>query len=150
VFYNFAHSDPYYQAPQAMIRAAWNDEAADSSPPRLGYADYNLFYSPKAKVQRNYLLAVAGKTQRKDAGFGRNDVPKNGKADEQADPKFKGPVPEKFPFTDEEILSGKVTVSKILAFYRDAYRPAADSPLIGAGDPADGQGTNIGAVDLRD
>jgi hypothetical protein len=34
----------------------------------------------------------------------------------------------------------------MLAFYRGAYTPAAGSPLIGAGDPADGAGTNIGAV----
>jgi hypothetical protein len=37
-------------------------------------------------------------------------------------------------------------VSKILAYYRDAYTPAAGSPLIRAGDPADGESTNIGAV----
>jgi hypothetical protein len=44
------------------------------------------------------------------------------------------------------VQARKITVSKILAFYRDAYTPAEGSPLIGAGDPADGEGTNIGAV----
>jgi hypothetical protein len=146
VFYNFAHKGRYYKGPQGMIRAAWNAGSADTKPPRLGYADYNLFYSPKVKAPRNYLLSVADKVERKDAGFGRNDVPRGGAADAQSDPKFKGPVPEVFPFSDEDIKSGKVTVSKILAFYRDAYSPASDSPLIGAGDPADGEGTNIGAV----
>ena len=34
----------------------------------------------------------------------------------------------------------------MLAFYREAYTPTADSPLIGAADPADGEATNIGAV----
>ena len=33
--------------------------------------------------------------------------------------------------------SGKVTVSRILSHYRDAFSPAASSPLVGAGDPAD-------------
>src|SRR5207247_874583 len=82
VFYNFAHKEKYYKAPQAMIRAAWNDEEAEKRPARLGYADYNLFYSPHAKAKRNYLLSVAGKAERKDAGFGLNDVPKGGKVDE--------------------------------------------------------------------
>ncbi len=146
VFYNFAHEDRYYKGPQAMIRVAWNDEAANQKPPRLGYADYNLFHSPRAKAKRNYRLSVAGKAERKDIGFGLNDVPRGGRADEQADPKFKGPLPEAFPFSDEDILAGKVTVSKILAFYRQAYSPASGSPPVGAGDPTDGEGTNIGAI----
>jgi hypothetical protein len=62
------------------------------------------------------------------------------------DPKFKGPLPKAFPFSDDDIKSGKVAVSKILAFYRSAYTPAEGSPLNGAGDPADGKGTNIGAI----
>jgi hypothetical protein len=146
VFCNFAHADRYYKGAQGMIRAAWNDEAADTKPPRLGYADYNLFHSPEAKSPRNYLLSVADKVERKDAGFGKNDVPRDGAVNAQADPKFRGPIPMAFPFTDEDILAGKVTVSKILAHYRAAYSPGADSPLVGAGDPADGAGTSIGAI----
>lgn len=146
VFYNFAHKEKYYKAPQAMIRTAWNDETGEERPARLGYADYNLFYSPDAKAKRNYRLSVAGKAERKDAGFGLNDVPKGGKVDEQVDPRFKGPIPKRFPFPDADIQARKVTVSKILAFYREAYTPAEGSPLIGAGDPADGAGTNIGAI----
>jgi hypothetical protein len=146
VFCNFAHKDRYYKGPQGMIRAAWNDEAAEKKPPRLGYADYNLFFSPKAKVRRNYLLSVADKVERKDPGYGRHDVPRGGRTDEQADPKFQGPIPEAFPFADDDIDSGKVTVSQILAFYRNAYSPGADSPLVGAGDPADGEGAPIGAI----
>jgi hypothetical protein len=146
VFCNFAHRDRYYKKPQGMIRATWNDETSDPKPPRLGYADYNLFHSPQTKTPRNYLLSVADKAERRDPGFGRNDVPRNGTIDEQADPKFKGPLPEAFPFSDDDVKSGKVTVSKILAFYREAYGPAARSPLIDAGDPADGERTYIGAV----
>jgi hypothetical protein len=147
VFCNFAHKDRYYKGPQGMIRAGWNDDVGDQKPARLGYADYNLFYCPKAKTPRNYLLTVADKIERKDAGFGRNDVPRDGDVNAQVDPKFKGPIPKEFPFSDDDIKSGKVTVSKILAHYRDVYGPAVGSPLIGAGDPADGKGTNIGAIE---
>ena len=73
-------------------------------------------------------------------------MPRGGKIDEQADPRFKGPIPRAFPFSEDEIKSRKVGVSKILGLYRQAYTPAEGSPLIGAGDPADGVGTNIGAV----
>lgn len=146
VFYDFAHTEMYYKAPHAMIRKTWNDESAEERPARIGYADHNLFYSPKSKSKRNYMLSVAGKTERKDAGFGLNDVPKAGKVDEQVDPQFKGPIPKGFPFSDEDIKARKVTVAQILAHYRDLYSPAEGSPLIGAGDPADGAGTNIGAI----
>lgn len=149
VFYNFAHAGNYYKKPQAMIRAAWNDESPEEKPARLGYADYNAFFSPEAKAKRNYLLSVAGKTERKDAGFGLNDLPRAGKVDEQVDPKFAGPIPKAFPFSDDDIKARKVTVSKILEFYREAYKPAEGSPLIGAGDPADGEGTNIGAIGAK-
>jgi hypothetical protein len=146
VFCNFAHKDRYYKGPQGIIRSSWNDDVGDKTPARLGYADYNLFYSPKTKTPRNYLLSVADKVERMDAGFGRNDVPRSGELNAQADPKFKGPIPKAFPFSDDDIKSGNVTVSKILEHYRDAYTPAAQSPLIGAGDPADGKATNIGAI----
>lgn len=146
VFYNFAHTEKYYKRSQAMIRMSWNDDSGEDKPARLGYADFNLFYSPGAKMTRNYLLSVPGKRERTDAGFGRNDIPRGGKIDEQADPKFAGPIPKEFPFSDEDIKARTVGVAKILAFYRAAYTPAAGSPLVGAGDPADGAGTNIGAI----
>ena len=76
----------------------------------------------------------------------RNDVPRGGGVDDQTDPKFAGPIPKEFPFADDDIKSRKVTVSKILAYYRMVYSPAEGSPLIGAGDPADGKNTNIGAI----
>jgi hypothetical protein len=147
VFYNFAHADKYFKRPQAMIRMSWNDEPAEEKPARLGYADFNLFYSPGGKARRNYFLSVPGKRERMDDGFGRNDIPRGGKIDDQADPKFTGPIPKAFPFSDEDIKAHKVGVAKILATYRDAYTPAPGSPLIGAGDPADGAGTSIGAID---
>jgi hypothetical protein len=146
VFFNFAHKEKYFKRPQAMIRMIWNDDPAEEKPARLGYADYNCFFNPLAKTPRNYLLSVAGKTERKDAGFALHDLPPRGKIDEQVDPRFKGPLPKSFPFSDDDIKARKIGVSKMLAFYRDAYSPASDSPLIGTGDPADGAGTNIGAI----
>lgn len=145
VFFNFALKDRYYKTPHAIVRPAWNEDFKDK-PARLGYADYNLFYNPLAKSKHNYLLSVEGKTERKDAGFGLHDVPKGGSVDDQVDPKFKGPIPKAFPFETDAIKAGKVTVSQMLAHFRDVYTPAEGSPLLGAGDPADGVGINIGAV----
>ncbi len=78
-----------------------------------------------------------------------HDAPASGARNAQADPKFTGPAPKEFPFSDDDIRAGKVTVAQILARYRDAYTPAAGSPLIGAGDPADGDGSFIGAVGVE-
>jgi ferric-dicitrate binding protein FerR (iron transport regulator) len=146
VYYNFGHQEKFGKGGQAMIRPVWTEPLSDPPPNQLGYADYNAFYSPIAKVKKNYALGVEGKKERKDAGFALNDLPRGGAPNEQVDPKFKGPIPATFAFSDEDIKTGKVAVSKILAFYRDAYTPAPGSPLIDAGDPADGEGTDIGAV----
>lgn len=124
------------------------DKTTAATPPdRLDYADYNCFFNPKGTCH-NYGVGVAGKKEKLDDGFARHDLPVGGQKDAQVDPKFKGPLPDKFPFSDEDVKSGKVTVSQILKFYRDAYSPAPGSPLLGAGDPADGAGTDIGAVQL--
>jgi hypothetical protein len=146
VFCNFAHTGKYFKRPQAMIRMSWNDEPAEEKPARLGYADFNLFSSPGARVRRNYLLSVSGKRERQDDGFGKNDIPRGGQIDDQGDPRFAGPIPKAFPFADDDIKARKVGVARMLATYRQAYTPAPGSPLIGAGDPADGAGANIGAI----
>jgi hypothetical protein len=130
----------------ATIRPGLSEKKTEPGPTRLGYADFNLFYNPDAAEKRNYAVSVAGKIERTDPGFAKNDAPAGGSRDSQVEPKFKGPIPKKFPFTDDEIRAGKVTVSRILAFYRDAYNPADGSPLLGTGDPADGAGSFIGAV----
>ena len=49
-------------------------------------------------------------------------------------------------FADEDIREGRVTVSTMLARFRELYSPAPGSPLIDAGDPADGPGADVGAV----
>ncbi|MBV8879603.1 MAG: hypothetical protein JO332_06565, partial [Planctomycetaceae bacterium] len=55
-------------------------------------------------------------------------------------------LPSVFPFDDADIKSGKVTVAEILGRFRELYTPAEGSPLVDAGDPADGAGADIGPV----
>jgi len=113
---------------------------------RLGYTDYNLFYNPKAAVRDNYALAVAGKRERLDAGFALHDALSGGNVDDQVDPKFADKIPVTFPYSDDDIKAGNTTVCQILRFYRGIFSPGTGSPLVGAGDPADGTGNNIGAI----
>lgn len=142
-FYN--HPTKFHNG-TATIRPGFFEKKADPGPARLGYADYNLFYNPDAAEKDNYALSVTGKTERVDTGFGKHDVPADGAKDVQVEPRFQGPIPKTFPFADEDIQTGKVKVSEILSHYRKFYTPAKGSPLLHAGDPADGQGSYIGAV----
>ena len=64
----------------------------------------------------------------------------------QVPPKFADRVPRTFPFADEDLIAGTKTACQVLAFYRQIYTPAADSPLLDAGDPQEGAGNDIGAV----
>lgn len=143
VFYNHPTR---FSSGSATVRPGFTEKQTETGPPRLDYADYNLFYNPDARERRNYAVSVAGKTERTDAGFARHDVPAGGEKDAQVEPKFRGPVPRRFEVSDDDIAARKVTVRQILAAYRQAYSPADGSPLIGAGDPADGAGSFIGAV----
>ena len=123
-------------------------EPKQPAPERLGYADYNLFSNPQAAVRDNYALAVAGKRERMDAGFALNDATASGAVDQQVDPAFvaTGMIPVAFPYADDDVKAGTATVCQILAFYRQAFAPKTGSPLLGAGDPADGAGNSIGAI----
>ncbi|HEX3695386.1 MAG TPA: hypothetical protein VH374_08345 [Polyangia bacterium] len=122
-------------------------EVAQTPPvARLAYADYNLFNNPDAFIVDNYSVGVAGKTERVDPGFAANDVMVGGPVNQQVDPQFTGPIPYDFPYGDDDIEMGKATVCQMLAFYRQIYTPAPGSPLIDSGDPADGPGTDIGAI----
>ena len=122
----------------AIVRPGFTERLTTPGPARLGYADHNLFWNPDAADKRHYGVSVPNKTERTDAGFGKHDVP--------MEPKFKGSISNRFPFADEEIVARKVTVSQILARYRDVYSPAPGSPMLKAGDPADGVGSYIGAI----
>jgi hypothetical protein len=137
-FVRFNHQEKYIRHEQAMFSAQWEEALSTPPPNRLGYLDYNLYFSPGAKTHRLYALGVVGKAE-KDDGFGKHDLV-------EVDPKFKGPLPSVFPFEDEDIKAGKVTVSQMLARFREIYAPAEGSPLLGAGDPADGPGTPIGPI----
>jgi len=121
-------------------------EQAGSPPPVLGYADYNLFFNPDGDVVDNYGLAVEGKVERQDPGFGANDIPPHGAKDAQVDPQVTGPLADRFPWTDDQIQSGAITVTDMLAYFRTVYAPRPGSPLIDAGDPQDGNGADIGAI----
>jgi hypothetical protein len=137
-FVRFNHQDKYIRHAQAMFSPQWEEAPTTPPPNRVGYLDYNLYFSPAAKSHRLYNLGVEGKAE-KDAGYGKHDLV-------EVDPKFKGPLPTVFPFDDADIKAGKVTVARMLAAFREIYTPAEGSPLIGAGDPADGAGTAVGAV----
>jgi len=123
-------------------------ESVVPPPVRLGYADYNLFFNPDSDPAppRNYAVSVAGLTVRSDSGFGAHDARVGGPVDEQVDPGPLGFSGDCFPWSDEDIETSKVTVSQILAATRGAYTPASGSPMLSAGDPADGAANFIGAV----
>jgi hypothetical protein len=122
----------------------------DPGPARIGYADYNLFHNPDAAADDNYGVSVDGLGERTSAGFALNDAPANGAKDAQVDPGFVGPLPTVFPFSDDDVIAGTVNTCQILAFYRGLYTPGPGSPAIDRGDPADGAGTDIGAVGAGD
>jgi hypothetical protein len=118
----------------------------DPGPVALGYADYNLFFNPRAAHIDNYGVSVAGLTERVSPGFALHDAPAMGEKDAQVDPQLTGPLPTVWPFSDDDIIAGNVNVCQILAFYRGLYTPKPGSPAIDSGDPADGTGVDIGAV----
>ena len=49
-------------------------------------------------------------------------------------------------FSDDDFRSGRATVSRTLAILRAAYTPLPGSPVLGGGDPRDGDGNFIGAI----
>jgi parallel beta-helix repeat protein len=133
----------------AIVRGhvgASGPEPRGLAPARLGYADHNLFHNPQASIQDNYALTVAGKTERRDAGFARFDAEPRGPVDQQVDPRFAGPIPVGFPYADEDLKSRAVTVCQILRYYRRIFTPGRGSPLVDRGDPLGGAGADIGAI----
>jgi hypothetical protein len=136
VFYNFTSG---LNAPVLS-----GDFGESTNPPllRLRYADYNDFYNPDAPNQTNYGLGVVGKSPG-TPGYGMHDL---GGFNGHANPMFANPTALPFPFAPEDIWSRTKKVSDVLAMYRAMYTPTPGSPLIGAGDPQDGVGGNIGAI----
>jgi Bacterial Ig-like domain (group 2) len=115
-----------------------------TNPPllRLRYSDYNDFFNPGAPNQTNYGLGVVGLSPG-TAGYAMHDL---GGFNGHVNPKFTQPTAIPFPFLPQDIWSRTKKVSDVLATYRAMYTPAPGSPLLGAGDPQDGVGGNIGAI----
>jgi hypothetical protein len=106
----------------------------------MTYANYNAFYNPNATAGTvNYAIGVDGAAYG-TASFGSGDL--SGIA-----PGLKGPLTA-FPYAESDIKSGAVTVSQVVARYRDAYSLIPGSPLVNAADPQDKAAgrMNIGAV----
>lgn len=121
----------------------------------FGTIDYNAFYSPDNSTHDNY--DIAGVTEGVTPGFAAHDVSGSGavgvKDGQLAGAPFA--APRIYPYAsvvDESAVWNRTqTLSTILAAFRARYTPAAGSPLIDAGDPADndafGRRTDIGAID---
>jgi hypothetical protein len=96
----------------------------------IAHADYNCFFNPQAPKIASYAEGtVAGKP-------GVHDV--------HADPVLGVEVPS--PNKPGQLWNRKAKLSRVLAYYRARYAPASGSPVLGAGDPADGKNPYIGAV----
>jgi hypothetical protein len=106
------------------------------SAPRVTSADYNGWYNPLASGSARYLPGIAQGTP------GAHGV--------QADPKLSGKPEIPFAVPQGCVWLGTYTTGHVLARYRHLYLPAGGSPLLGAGDPADGLGTVIGATARMD
>ena len=136
VFYNFAS-----RIGSPALSGALGES---TNPPlqRLRYSDYNDFFNPDADNQTNYGLGVVGLNPG-SAGYGLHDL---GGFNGHMNPKFTQPTVLPFPFAPEDIWTRTKKVSDVLSTYRSMYTPAPGSPLLGAGDPQDGLGGNIGAI----
>jgi hypothetical protein len=104
--------------------------------PRVDYADYNCFFNPQAPSAADYEPGI-------------NAKPDAGAHDIKADPKFA--IGRLIPYAvdENEVWNRRYKVSQVLALYRERYAPADDSPLLNAGDPADGKNSYIGAIGPR-
>ena len=142
---------PYYLAP--IVSGDRDQETQQGKQAVVDYVDYNQFYNPDrmtASIQ-NYYLTTTTKAAAGSAGFGGHDV---GGYNKEVDPKFVGEsettAPEamgQFPFASGDVWARQATMSLMLQHFANYYRPDTGSPLIDAGDPQDGAGSDVGAVD---
>lgn len=106
----------------------------------LLYADYNAVAPP---APRGFDQAAVKGKKPGDEGWGRHDIIAD-------DPRKLGlgPLPDRIPDYDEEILAGRMTIDEVREKIFDLYRPRPGSPLIGAGRKVDGpsgeKAANIG------
>ena len=115
-------------------RAVISAPEGQVSSARVTSADYNAFYSPNGTANIRYLPNIVSNPP--------------GDHDMQANPQLAGAVASEVPYRISEgcLWLKDCTTGQVLSHYREVYRPTASSPLINAGDPADGVGTAIGAV----
>ncbi len=99
---------------------------------RITSADYNGWYNPLAQGTPRYLPGLV------KGAPGSHDI--------QSDPLLTHPAPLPYPVQEGCIWLGKESSAKVLSVYWRTYQPLPASPLINAGDPADGPGSYIGAV----
>jgi hypothetical protein len=113
-------------------RAFVSTSDGTTSSPRVTTADYNAWHNPLAPNSLHYLAGLIQNAP------GSHDVLGN--------PRLSGSSEIPYQVSQSCLWLGTCATRDVLAHYREVYRPAANSPLIGAGDPADGVGTAIGAV----
>ena len=142
---------PYYLAP---VVTGDRDMETKTGPQALAdYIDYNAFYNPEHKtpMPQSYYGKTTTNATPGSPGFGGHDV---GGFNADVDPKLAGTTdksaPENsglFPFSQGDIWARKATMSLMLQQFANYYRPDTGSPLTDAGDPADGDGNDVGAID---
>ncbi|HXI58086.1 MAG TPA: hypothetical protein VNO55_18600, partial [Polyangia bacterium] len=136
---------PYYLG---LVVSGIRDMETKAGPqPYADYLDYNAFFNPekKAAAPLSYYLKTTSNAAAGSPGFGGHDV---GGLNKDVDPLFSGKdTSGVYPFSRADIWARKAKVSLMLQYFANYYRPASGSPLTDAGDPADGDGTDVGAVD---
>jgi hypothetical protein len=119
-----------------------NSEETDSNP-RLLYADYNCFYNPGSKGPNNYGAGLVSAHTEGASGWAGHDL---GGVNGQADPGLTGGSALAFTVDESAVWGRTYKLSQVLADMRTKFSPGTGSPVIDAGDPADGAGVDIGAV----
>jgi hypothetical protein len=115
-------------ASPALVAGARSESSVSG---RVAKADYNAFFNP-ATSTAHYAPGIV-------SSLGGHDV--------TGDPMFAGKTPQvPFAVAEGAIWLRTYGVSKLLTYYRSLYAPRAGSPLVDAGDPADGDGNDIGAI----
>jgi hypothetical protein len=123
-------SKPENSAARPVIARGAKEVDAD---PRISYADYNCFFNPSAAAAPNYAEGII-----QGAAASAHDL--------NADPKFVEGRVQLYPINEAAVWNRRYKVSQALAYFRQRYTPAEGSPLIGAGDPADGLHSYIGVI----
>lgn len=111
---------------------------------RLLYSDYNCFYNPDAGGPNNYGDKMIAGIAEGASGYGGHDI---GGLNGQADPRLAQGMAIPYQIEEDRVWKRELLVSQVLADFRARYTPQSGSPLIDAGDPADGGGVDIGAVE---